>query len=198
MNIIEKKKPMSGDFEIIRTPVAASGASEVILKEKNTITSGLSAGLSKLFGGVGSQTITDYIIDRFQVGTGGSAGLSVSSTRALATPLTKAEYDAGTNLEVQEHYLYDSQDANNQSDSAQAFALIPRTMRTAIGDHSVRFTLVLDENTANTENLDEIGLFMKNPAGFADNTSMLCAYKYFGPLTKTSEFSLTFRWTLNL
>ena len=198
MNIIEKKMPMTGDFEVIKTPLAASGASEVVLKEKNTITSGLSAGLSKLFGGVGSQTITDYIVDRFQVGTGGSTGLQVSSTRALATPLTKAEYDTGTNLEIQEHYMYDSHDANNQSDSTQAFALIPRTMRTAIGDHSVRFTLVLDENTAVGEALDEIGLFMKTPAGFAANTSMLRAYKFLGPITKTSEFSLTFRWTLNL
>ena len=62
----------------------------------------------------------------------------------------------------------------------------------------MRFTLVLDENTANSLALDEIGLYMKNPAGFGTDTSMLVAYKYFTAITKTADYSLTFRWTLNL
>ncbi len=195
MQVIDKKHKMTGDFEIIKTGVEASSMPETILKEKNTITSGMSHGIAMLFGGYGSQTITDYVVDRFQAGTAGDTG--TSGTIKLETPLTKAEYDT-TNLHVEEHYYYDSTDANNQSDSAQAFALIPKSQRTMIGDHSVRYTLVLDAGTAVGETITELGLFMKNPAGFSANTSMLVAYKYFTGIAKTANFSLTFRWTLNL
>jgi len=202
MDVIEKKREMTGDFEVLKYPANASGSAEVVYKDHNVITSGMAAGLSRLFGGVGSQRITDYAVDRFQAGTGGTAELAVSGTRALggdgSTSLTGAQYGSETNLEIRNHYYYDSNDANNQSDSKKAFAIIPKTRRTMIGDHSVRYTLVLDENTANSMSLDEIGLFMKNPAGFAENTSILVAYKYFTAITKTSAFGLIFRWTLNL
>ena len=198
MDVTEKKRKMTGDFEILQYPANASGSAEVLFKEQNVITSGMAAGLSRLFGGVGSQRITDYAVDRFQAGTGGSTGLAVSGTRALGTVLTGAQYGSETNLEIRNHYRYDSHDANNQSDSREAFAIIPKTRRTMIGDHSVRYTLVLDENTANGRDLDELGLFMKNPHGFAENTSILVAYKYFTAISKTSAFGLIFRWTLNL
>ena len=198
MDVIEKKREMTGDFEVLKYSANASGSAEVVYKDHNVITSGMAAGLSRLFGGVGSQRITDYAVDRFQAGTGGSAGLAVSSTIALGTVLTGAQYGSETNLEIRNHYYYDSTDANNQSDSKKAFAIIPKTRRTMIGDHSVRYTLVLDENTANSLALDELGLFMKNPHGFAENTSILVAYKHFTAITKTSAFGLIFRWTLNL
>ena len=87
------------------------------------------------------------------------------------------------------------------------FGLIAFRNVTRLNETSVRYTLVLDEDTANYGNyadkgagditLSEIGLFMKNPRGLADDASILVAYRKFTQILKSSDFSLVFRWTIN-
>jgi hypothetical protein len=199
---------INGHLTIIKR--SKDGQEEVLYDDHNIIVSGMGVGLSYMFTGSGSNTILDYQIDRFQVGTSGNpvagpAGanpLEVSTTYTLSGPLGN-EYGAGSNLFIEQN----DQLKNGLVTADQYFPLIPANKRTRIGDVSVRYTLVLDEEACNdlvdnaplggTGSLNEVGLFMKNPRGQSSPQSILVAYKTFSNIYKTSDFSLIFRWTLN-
>ncbi len=80
----------------------------------------------------------------------------------------------------------------------ETFVRVPFSNIQKVTPHSVRFTLLLDKNTANglANNLDEVGLFMRNPRGLNTPSPILVAYRPFTSLKKTSTFSLLFKWTL--
>jgi len=195
---------INGHLTIIKR--YTDGQEEVMYDDHNIIVSGMGVGLSYMFTGSGSDTILDYQIDRFQLGTSGNATdvegnpLEVSTTYSLSGPLGN-EYGGGSNLFISEN----DQIKNSLIVANQWFALIPANKMTRIGDVSVRYTLVLDEEACNditiptggTGSLNEVGLYMKNPRGQTKPQSILVAYKTFSNIYKTSDFSLIFRWTLN-
>ena len=128
--------------------------------------------------------------------------MEVSSTNQLAAQLSSvAQYGTGSNLYIESC----DQIKSEQTLANKFFALIPANKITRIGDSSVRYTLVVDEEACNglvgvgeeELNLNEVGLFMKNPKGSSTNASLLTAYRTFSNIYKTSDFSLIFRWTLN-
>jgi hypothetical protein len=185
------------------------GTEETIFDDHNIIVSGMGVGLSYMFNGSGSNTVLDYQIERFQLGTSGKDGITVdrvletSATFSLSGALSSiAQYGTGSNM-----YIEDATQIKNSVDFRnQFFPLIPAIKITRVEDSSVRYTLVVDEEACNnltdelgnTVNLNEIGLFMKNPRGDSDpNASILAAYRVFNNVYKTSDFSLIFRWTLN-
>lgn len=186
---------------------------ELFFDDHNIIVSGMSTGLSMFFTGSGSQSITDYQIDRFQVGCSGSNGvLDVSTIYQLSGAVdNEAAYNgAGSNL-----FLSTNRQITAKTELATSvFALIPFSKVTRIDDTSVRYTIVLDEaacsNLVSTDvisgddgdleaNIGEIGLFMKNPNGNVTrgHSSLLVAYRSFTPIRKTDDFALIFRWTIN-
>jgi len=185
------------------------GQEEVVFDDHNIIVSGMGVGLSYMFNGSGSNSVLDYQIDRFQLGVSGkpdqTPSLESSGTYQLSGSLTSIdEYGVGSNLFIEEA----SQIKNGVTVANQFFPLIPPNKRTRIGDSSVRYTIVVDEETCNgltrsyggsdTEaNLNEIGLFMKHPTGAGTTASILTAYRTFTNIYKTSDFSLIFRWTIN-
>ena len=196
MKLEDEKRHMYGELEVVKIPVGSSGTEEVLYKENNIICSGLGYTLSQLFGGVGSQNIADFTVDRFQVGTGTET--AASGLHKVKTPLTAAQYGQNTDLVITQNHFYDPTRSTGQSASQEAFALLSPTYRTQLANHSARFTLVLDENTANGLTLKELALFTKNPAGHSSISSVLVAYKTISDVAKSSSFSLVFRWTLNL
>jgi hypothetical protein len=181
------------------------GQEEVVFDDHNIIVSGMGVGLTYMFTGSGSNIVLDYQIDRFQLGVSGKPdqvpSLELSSTYQLSGALTGiGEYGAGSNLFIEEA----SQIKNGVTVTGQFFPLIPANKITRIGDSSVRYTLVVDEEACNSLerageslNLNEVGLFMKNPTGATTNASILAAYRTFSNIFKTNDFSLIFRWTLN-
>lgn len=177
------------------------GKEELIFDEPNVITKGMGVGLSYLFTASGSTSILDYQIDRFQVGLSGSEALQVSSTLSLSSPLSSIEeYGLDSNLFIEQA----TQVSGSAQIPGQFFALIPASNITKIGKSSVRYTLILDEDACNDlsrdglpVSLNEIGLFMKNPLGGAQNKSILVAYRSFGEIRKLNDFSLIFKWTIN-
>ena len=178
------------------------GTEEVVFDDHNIIVSGMGVGLSYLFTGSGSDSILNYQIDRFQVGTSGNSDLEVSTTYSLSGAVSSVElYGTGSNTFVEQA----EQIKNDTFDASAVFALIPHNKITRIGDNSVRYTLVIDEEACNSltgahgeeVSLNEVGLLVKNPTGYATNRSILAAYRNFSNIYKTSDFSLIFRWTLN-
>tara|TARA_S200002703_G_scaffold85916_2_gene74098 strand:+ start:350 stop:958 length:609 start_codon:yes stop_codon:yes gene_type:complete len=178
------------------------GQEELVYDEDNVIVSGFGWALSHLYGKVGSDTITDYQIDRFKLGTSGGSVLQVSSTNDLSGPLSSLASYVGTNTDSNLEVVSGFRWANDvATTTGEFFAKIPFSKVTKVDDRTVRYTIFVDEDSCNDlpdeANLNEIGLFIKNPKANATETSILAAYRYFSNIRKTSDFALVFRWTIS-
>lgn len=191
---------INGHLTIIKK--MSTGEEEVLLDDPNVIVSGMGVGLSYLFTASGSNNIIDYQIQKFQVGVSGPPeGGVTSAISELSGSLTSIdEYGTGSNLVLSEK----TQIVGNATVNNRVFADIPASKMTRINDTSVRYTLVVDEETANgiqrdgqDAGLNEIGMFMKNPSGAANDRPILVCYRTFSNIVKTNDFSLIFRWTIN-
>jgi hypothetical protein len=179
------------------------GQEELVYDEDNVIVSGFGWALAHLYGRVGSNTITDYQVDRIKLGVSGSADLQISSTTDLSGALSSQTEYLGTgdsNLEVVSGYRWANDIATT---TGEWYAKIPFSKVTKVDDRTVRYTIFVDEDSCNNltrdgadANLNEIGLFIKNPKANATETSVLAAYRYFSNIRKTDNFALVFRWTI--
>lgn len=191
MNFFESLK-ITGHLQIAKW--YPDGREEIVFDNHNIIVSGFGVGLSYLMTLSGSNNIVDYQLDRFQVGVS-SYDTEVSTIYQLSSPLaTVAQYGSpNTNVLL----VSATQIINGLNSANKVFGLIPFKNVTRINSTSVRYTIVLDEETANNLTLREIGLFMKNPRGDIPSASILCAYRKFSPIAKTSDFALAFKWTIS-
>lgn len=181
-----------------------NGREELVYDQDNVIVSGFGWSLSQLYGRTGSESITDYQIDRFKLGVSGGSELQVSSTSDLSGSLSSnVEYvgTADSNLQVVSGYRWVD---NTATTDLEAFAKIPFSKVTKVDDRTVRYTIFVDEDSCNNlerdgtnVDLNEIGLFIRNPKASATETSVLAAYRYFSNIRKTSDFALVFRWTIS-
>jgi len=198
---------VNGHLQIIKH--YNDGKEEVVFDDHNIIVSGMGVGLAYLFSLSGPGNILEYQIDRFQIGVSGGPELEVSSTYALSGQLSSiAEYGENSLLYLIEgHHAYSPRITNQQK--TEWFGYIPQHKVSRVGDNSVRYTIALDKDAANTlettrgaeVGINEIGLYMKNPFGSLNgngvDTSILVAYRYFNPIIKTDDFALIFKWTIN-
>jgi hypothetical protein len=64
----------------------------------------------------------------------------------------------------------------------------------------VQFIIDIDTDTANGEDISEVGLFARDPydkkTSGGTEGSLLCAYRYIPAITKSASFALTFKWTI--
>ena len=122
-------------------------------------------------------------------------GYEASSITQLQNPLLAGEY-GNTPLGLDSHLNTDGSGGT----VSQTFAVLDDESIIKVSSDSITFILNLDTATANDESLSEIGLFASDPFGYSDSgalkASLLCAYRYFGTITKSDSFSLTFRWTI--
>mgnify|MGYP006970207665 CR=1 FL=1 len=127
-------------------------------------------------------------------------GVEPSAVYELSGPLTEAQYGAGSNL-----FIAVRDQMTNNTLTEYAAAMVPANKRTRISEGSVRYTLVVDEESCNglagtggeDTFISEVGLLMKNPTGNNDDRPILVAYRPFSNIRKTNDFSLIFRWTIN-
>ena len=191
---------ITGHLTIIKK--MSTGEEEILIDDSNIIVSGMGVGLSYLFAASGSNNVLDYQIQKFQVGVSGPpAGGVTSSINELSGALTSIdEYGTGSNLALFEG----TQIVGSNEVTGRVFAEIPASKITRINENSVRYTLVIDEEAANglqrdssDASINEIGMFMKNPTGAADDKPILVCYRTFSDIIKTNDFSLIFRWTIN-
>ena len=191
---------INGHLTIIKK--MKTGEEEVLLDDSNIIVSGMGVGLSYLFAASGSNNVLDYQIQKFQVGISGPpTGGVTSSINQLSGSLTSVdEYGTGSNLAL----FQGTQLVGDSAIAGRVFAEIPASKITRINENSVRYTLVVDEEAANNiqrdgqdRGINEIGMFMKNPTGAAEDRPILVCYRTFSDIVKTNDFSLIFRWTIN-
>jgi len=197
MNKGSKVLSPTGYLEVWK--VYPDGERELYWEDNNVITSGLGVGLAHLFSGSGSNNIVDYQILNFQVGTSGNESNFGASTFELSGPLTLAEYQTvGSELLIEDFNPI----ANGVVDgTTRSFPRILYTNIHKVNPTCVRFTLVIDRYSANdisptTLELNEIGLFMRNPRGLTPPSPILVAYRPHTGIRKTSAFSLVYRWSI--
>ena len=171
------------------------GAEELFFDENNIITSGMGVGLSHLFAVSGASSIVDYQVIHFLIGSGGDYTDYGVSTYKLQNPVTAAS-EWGTNTSLIINSYNPIENGLVAIGPGVPFAKIMFSNINKVTNTSVRYTLVLDRNTLNGKYVNEVGLFMRNPRGNTSPHPILVAYRPFTEITKTSEFSLIFRWTL--
>tara|TARA_Y100000310_G_scaffold345850_1_gene471342 strand:- start:6640 stop:7239 length:600 start_codon:yes stop_codon:yes gene_type:complete len=183
-----------GHLEVIK--VFPDGREEVHFSDENIITSGMGATLLEAFNGDATdQTIADFQLVYFQLGTDGYAGLQVSSTGALSGALASGDYGASANFEINNHSLV----ASGVVATDRAFGVIPFAYIKKLSPTRIMYQIFVGESTCNGETINEVGLFSRDPYGYAPGApeqSLLCAYRFFTALAKTSAFSILFRWTI--
>lgn len=166
---------------------------ECVLNDHNIITSGLGISLAYLYAGSGASSVLEYQVNMFQIGSGTTSPAAMS-LQQLNDPLIADQYkSAGSLLATEERQLL----VNEAVTGPQTFVRIPYTQIQKVGSKTIRYTLILDKNSANDlgENLKEVGLFMKNPRGVSPEASVLIAYRQFD-LPKASDFALVFKWSI--
>jgi len=191
MSKIQPMKP-TGHLQIFKR--YEDGSEELHFDEQNIITSGMGVGLSYLFAASGGTSVVDFQIRHFLVGSGGDYNDYGVSTYKLQAPVIKAaSWGANSNLIIDS---YNPIEAGRILLGTRPFARIMFSNINKVTTTSVRYTLVLDRNTLNGKYINEVGLYMRNPRGNDTPNPILVAYRPFSEITKTSEFSLIFRWTL--
>ena len=192
-NAHDKNWDPKGHLEIWRYDVTG-GPPTCMFDDHNLITSGLGANLSMFFSVTGL-SISSYQIGFFQVGVSGAA--STSSINQLYKPLQAGNtgwqfYGVDTPLNLSRHNNW-----VNGSKVLEDFAVISPALIQRVNSNTVRYVLVLDESTGNSNPINEIALFARNPFEHSPlQTSIMCAYRNFDVIAKSSQFSLVFKWTL--
>jgi hypothetical protein len=189
MNIKDKYYGAKGHVQIYK--IYKTGDVELFYEDKNIVCSGMGATLAAAFGASASSDLSAFQITLFQIGTGGSTGLQVSSTGQLGTALTLSEYGAGALEKVVQSLSTSGSTVTNQ-----AFGIIPAGFIDKVSERKCRWIILMDEDAGNSKTVNEIGIFSKNPNQTNPAVAFLCAYKYFGDLAKTDTFSIQVVWTI--
>ena len=197
---------ITGHLQIVK--VFSDGTEETVFDDHNVITSGMGAGLGLLYAGSGAADITNFQVRYFQLGVEGDTVIDtygpdqITLVSALGQINGASDYqsDARSTIPIFEHELSDwngGQAEESNADMAWQFAFISDNAIKRVDLNSVTYILYVDEHSCNDHTLNEVGLFMKNPQGLPTLRSTLVAYRPFTDITKTSDFSLVFKWTLN-
>jgi len=192
-SLIETLKP-KGHLEIIKTYL--DGTKEVVFSDHNIITVGMGINLAELFGQLdGTKDISRHQIRYFQLGTAGSLVYAVSSITQLDTAFVESNY-GDTQMGLSQHYNTDGSGGT----TLQHFVELSNESITKVSSDQVTYVIDLDTDTGNGVSVSEIGLYADDPFGLGDGggtkASLLCAYRYFGAISKSSTFALTFKWTI--
>lgn len=201
---------VSGHLEIYK--IFADGQEEKVFDDANTITSGMGVGLGLLYAGSGAADITNFQLRYFQLGVLGNTKITnygvseVALVSALGQEEGNSDYQSAvdSNLPVSVHQLMDwngnaKATAGGSFGNNWRFGVISDNSIKRVDLNSVTYILYVDRSACNDlgTSINEIGLFMQNPLGYATKRSQLCAYRPFTNILKTSDFALVFKWTLN-
>ena len=172
------------------------GTRELHYEDKNVICSGMGANLSEMFDAPPDTNVEEYQLTYFKIGTAGTTELQVSTTNDLGGPLNQAAYGNGL-IDIDVHNLVANGAVNSAAGGTTTFAVVPHAYIKRITNTKCMWQLVIDEQSANVQTLNEVGLFCKNPYRTTPEGSLLCAYRYFTPIAKTDSFILVIRWTID-
>ena len=186
---------VSGHLQIFK--VYKDGTEEKVYDDHNVITSGMGVGLAMLFAGQGDNSVEDFQIRYFQVGSGAPTSYDYQQFK-LGGYMTET-VDYANDMVLSEHKRMEP--TGGASPDNEIFMLIPDNVIKKSSPTSVTYVLYLPENAQFDADLNEVGLFMSNPLSILlsgqARRSPLVAYRTFTKIKKTDQFSLLFKWKLN-
>jgi hypothetical protein len=180
-----------------------------IYEGDNIITRGLGYSVTNLLTEQEDINLSNFQIAYFQLGTG-KIDFDLENPTVqmyfyeLNIPLTYAQYGDNIDSEITKNYsLTDtaySSGLNLTKGSLQSYVELPNSRCTRYFDRSARFRLFIEKNMANTQEILEMGLFVKNPdSTYKQNNPILAAYKTItSSISKNSECSLIIDWTISV
>lgn len=178
---------IQGHLQIYK--VYEDNTQELVFDDHNLITSGMGFTIASMMS-VSGVNLSNYQITRFQVGVSGDEN-ATSAINDLSSPLSVGEWGANTALDIDTHDVW-----LNGSTATRDFGVISPALIQKLNRTTIRFVLVLDENTANGETLNEVGLFSYNPLELSTPASVMVAYRKFDNIQKTANFTLQFLWSI--
>ena len=197
MDFLDYAANARGWLEVIK--IDTNGDEEIVFSDKNVICSGMGATMSNMYAATGLN-VSSYQLNMVQLGVCGTDALQVSTNGLMGSSLGAAHYGSSKFQDVQQGTIVYN---DNRKATGEAFLVIPQSYVDKIGDRIVRWTILIDNETANGESLQEIGLFANNPLEKSPLQTFLCAYRHFGDtshgndgIRKNNRFSLLFRWTV--
>ena len=124
---------------------------------------------------------------------------TITSGMGVGLGLLYAGSGATNITDFQIRYFQLGVSGDTKIDDYGVFPTIPDNSIKRVDLNSVTYILYVARSACNNLEtpLNEVGLFMQNPLGLATKRSQLCAYRPFTNITKTSDFALIFKWTLN-
>ena len=175
MDFTEKTK-ITGHLEILKID-RKEGKTEVVYDDPNVITGGLGRSIAQFMNISGcvpdpcaeeadeeesavrdACDISPYQIRYFQIGTGADAIDATSSVKSLVSPLTAPQYgNSLRSVDILSGILYSEASASIGPQTFVQFAT-----QGVVGSSLVS-VVYLDEETANGQLLNEVGLFVDNP-----------------------------------
>lgn len=186
MNYKDKIEPV-GHLQIIR--VNSDNSQEILLDDHNIITAGMGRSLAAMFSHEDKTDSFDHFtIPYFQIGDG--THTMVSSLTSLASPLSIAEYGS-EDVTLSAIKVSDDPVGDDQAVIAMHPAYIYLS-----ASNKVTYSVTIDESTANSIDITEVGLFSKNPYLQTPAVSYLCAYRSFAEIPKRNSYTLIFNWTI--
>ena len=140
----------SGHLEIYK--IFQDGTEECVFDEANTITSGMGVGLGLLYAGSGSQTMTDFQIRYFQLGTSGNSvvdtyGVSQFSLVSAFGQVNSNDYGVNTTLPIVTHDLMNWNGTSKATDPGATdwlFVTISDNAIKRVDLNSVTYILYID------------------------------------------------------
>jgi len=185
MTTFREKLEPTGHLEIIK--VFPDNTREVLLDDHNIITKGMGITLAAMFAhDDSSDSFENFAIPYFQIGS--TSALMASSVVKLSDPLTAAEYGTA-DLTISSIQI---QGATSPQD---VIALNPAYMLKS-ANNKITYSVTLDESTANSVDIAEVGLLSKNPYIQDPPVAFLCAYRSFAVIPKRESYTLIFNWTI--
>ena len=210
----DEMNSVKGFLEIYR--VYKDGKEELAYSENNVITSGMGLTLAHAFAADQAADVSSFQANWMQVGTGASSTaikdnptVQVSSRADCLSSLPMDKYgDANTIGLVVSAMTYHTSAGTTipttpGADGGQAFAKVPPAFVHRVSDRKVMWRLILNDSAANQEHstvhggaLNEVAIFANNPTQSQPPVLYMIAYRAFSNITKTSDFTLDFRWTI--
>lgn len=186
--------------------VFPNGKEELVAYDDNVLSINLARSVVNVFSNTLRGEVSDLLVGYFQVGKGTHSIPEDTTLRkyvySLKEPFVDSDYGPSTTAEIKVHDQVYSAKGNFNPDSPVSvykgtFATLPDDFSTNVTNDSVYYRLNIGETTGNGQNIQEFGLFSRNPNNFQVDRSSMIAYKTLDdPIIKSDLFSVVIDWQI--
>ena len=197
---------IKGHLEVYK--VYSDGSEELHYSDHNVITSGMGVNLAHAFAADAGVDVSSFQANWMQIGTGASsadirnnATVQVSSRADLLSSIPATQYGDVNTIGLKVSSMTYMTSAG--STAIKDFIKVPYAFVHRVSDRKVMWRLVLNDSACNIVDdaihggaLCEVAIFSNNPTQATPDELYMIAYRAFANITKTNEFTLDFRWTI--